>query len=354
MLTSLLINEPVNSSLPHHDVFGTAQPSIRLIGFDNQKGLTKDIKILQRELILLGAAVEFLEINEKISVSKSKKIYSFTKALVQHTLPYRRNHRISIFLERIVPELLGESQVNLLIPNPEWFHPAWRFLAGPIDAVLCKTHHAESIYRSLGFKTRYLGFTSPDRALGHHASQRPTFLHIAGGSHFKGTAQLVKTWEKHPEWPLLTVVTHRIMADYVSCAHNVRIMSQFIPESELTVLQNETLFHVYPSQAEGFGHCINEAMSCRAIVLTNDAAPMNELVSDQEGFLLPCKVNGRNCLSHLVDFDEDQFVSQINAAISEPIWQQQLKSTQARIVYEARENCFRTNLAAIIADYSGD
>jgi glycosyltransferase involved in cell wall biosynthesis len=38
---------------------------------------------------------------------------------------------------------------------------------------------------------------------------------------------------------------------------------------------------------EGFGHTLMEGMSCGAVILTTDAPPMDELVSAEEGFLVP-------------------------------------------------------------------
>jgi hypothetical protein len=324
---------------------------IRIIGFNNQKGLTKDIDILCHQLATLDAPVNFLEIGEKICATTLQKTINLTKALIQSRLSARKEKRISIFLERVVPELLGDSQFNLLIPNPEWFHPTWRFFSGAIDVVLCKSYHAIGIYESLGFRTQYLGFTSPDRKTEHGINKQPGFLHVAGGSHFKGTAQLVKTWEQHPEWPMLLVVTHRVLMDYVSPASNVKIWSHFIDDQSLLKLQNEMLFHIYPSQAEGFGHCINEAMSCGAIVLTNSAPPMDELVTSQTGFLFDCRLKGRQCLSPLVEFEPQAFVHQVKRALAESPDIQKQRSAQARATYEARHLCFETNLKAIVQEY---
>lgn len=324
---------------------------IRIIGFNNQKGLSKDINLLRQALLALGLTVTFCETREQISASRKKKFYAFTKAVVKTKLALDKRPEVSIFLERLIPELLGESEVNLLIPNPEWFHPAWRFLASSIDAVLCKTDHAIEIYSKLGFRTQYLGFTSPDRQVVSGLSKVPQFLHVAGGSHYKGTEQLVKIWEKHPEWPPLIVITHRILAKYTSPASNVSIVTKFMPEEELLRLQNECLFHVYPSQAEGFGHCINEAMSCGAIVFTNDAAPMNELVGSSTGFQFACHAAEKQCLVNLVNFDEASFVQKIEAAIAESPEQKQLRSQLARDVYEHRDRCFRETLQSIIGSY---
>jgi hypothetical protein len=325
---------------------------VKIIGFDNQKGLSKDIGLISRELSDIGADFVFLDVGEKIDVSTNSKIYNLSKAILKPRFLHPRKHEISIFLEQVVPELLGQSKVNLLIPNPEWFHPSWQLLSGKFDSALCKTNHSNNIYRSLGFKTQYIGFTSPNKQQGElRVDKRHEFLHIAGGSHFKGTAQLVDVWEKHPEWPKLTVVTHRVLASYTSPASNVHIVSKFMDELTLTQLQNETLFHIYPSQAEGFGHCINEAMSCGAIVLSNNAVPMNELLTTTEGFLFDCRITDKKCLSPLVEFDTDSFEKQINTAIREPLDKQWSRCMQARKVYEDRDRCFRANFRSIILKY---
>ena len=54
------------------------------------------------------------------------------------------------------------------------------------DAVLCKTRHAERIFRALGSDARYVGFTSPDR-MREAVPRERVFLHLAGRSSAKGT-----------------------------------------------------------------------------------------------------------------------------------------------------------------------
>ena len=67
---------------------------------------------------------------------------------------------------------------------------------------------------------------------------------------------------------------------------NVRYETDYVPDERLRQLQNECEVHVIPSQAEGYGHVIGEAMACGAVVVTTDAPPMNELVRPDRGMLI--------------------------------------------------------------------
>ncbi len=52
-----------------------------------------------------------------------------------------------------------------------------------------------------------------------------------------------------------------------------------------TCQPNRAGVHLCPSETEGFGHYISEALSTEGIVITTHAPPMNELVDEDFGFL---------------------------------------------------------------------
>jgi glycosyltransferase involved in cell wall biosynthesis len=71
-----------------------------------------------------------------------------------------------------------------------------------------------------------------------------------------------------------------------SPADNIDHRIGYLHDREIQQLQNRHAFHAFPSEMEGFGHSLMEAMSVGAVTLATDGAPMNELVQPQHGCLV--------------------------------------------------------------------
>src|SRR5258708_14428823 len=151
--------------------------------------------------------------------------------------------------------------------------------------VLFKTRPAMSILASEAKAAGFVGFTSPDRRDSSVSPRWDAALHVCGWNPHKGTDAVVGAWSRHPEWPHLTVVSQLPVS--ASPSGNVEFLTTRIADARLQRLQNECAIHVCPSEVEGFGHTLMEGMSCGAVILTTDAPPMDELVSTDEGFLVP-------------------------------------------------------------------
>lgn len=195
---------------------------------------------------------------------------------------------LQLFTQDLSPRLLPFSKRNLLLPMQEWFAPRDVPLLRGFDTIICQSSHALEIFAPLHHDVRCLPFTSVDRFQPVAAAERNRILHIAGRSPYKGTAQLVRIWQRHPEWPLLTV-THAEGVLPPLGARNIEQHIGHLPDAQIQRFQNEAWLHIQTSEAEGFGHCLFEAMSCGGVVLTVDAPPMNELISAErgEGVLVP-------------------------------------------------------------------
>lgn len=235
---------------------------INIISNRNGVGLSQDIDILQSELEKLGHQVFFIEDRQFSPTLPKVDINLFDQ-------PAPDSYALFLHL----------AEVNYLLPHPEWTYFSSQELKN-FDLILCKTKEGERIFNSMGAKTMFLGFTSKDCYDEDIKKNYKLPFHLAGASTQKGTDALVKIWADNPQFPLLTIVKHRHKTCFPPMA-NVHLISEYLGNSALRTLQNSCGLHICPSETEGFGHYILEAMSCGAVVITTDAPPMNEFIFDK-------------------------------------------------------------------------
>jgi glycosyltransferase involved in cell wall biosynthesis len=263
---------------------------------------------------------------------------------------------INVFLEDLSPGFFAYARVNLFIPNPEWFKRNQARYLNRVDAVLCKTQDAVDTFSGMGSSVKFIGFTSDDRyAAGHDTNLNNGFLHVAGRSWQKGTRALTTLWQKHPEWPMLTVVqnakTYSQSSVQAIHAPNIRHILERLDDDALRELQNRHAIHLCPSEAEGFGHCIAEAMSCGALTLTTDAPPMNELITPDRGILVNYhRAQKQRCgANYYVDpIDLERKIVQI-IAMDEPAIR--AAGANARQWFLANDQQFRERLKSVLDEF---
>jgi hypothetical protein len=278
---------------------------VRLIGKANGVGLSRDINLLAAGLRASGCEVQQLPCDRR-ERRRRRSIFVQLGARLRRSRPKagRAACDVNIMLEHVWPQFLNQAPLNVLVPNPEWFDRRDAKLLGRFDRVWAKTAVTQQIFDEQDCRTVNIGFDSEDR-MAEGIERAPCFLHLAGRSELKGTARLLEQWQRHPEWPRLTVIqdasavttTHRVTAD------NIVLETQFLDDARLLALQNSHRFHLCLSEAEGWGHYIAEAMSCAAVTLTCDAAPMNELVTNERGLLLAARPAGMHNLSRVCLFE---------------------------------------------------
>ena len=193
---------------------------------------------------------------------------------------------LNLFLQWANPTWMRLARKNILIPNPEWFKNKWLHAIPAFDAIFCKTLAATDIFRK---KKRPSVFSQASPAgtiifLKFPRKKTSGFTWQAK-SRLKGTDTIIQTWLANPDFPHLTII-QRNTDGSPKQAGNLTWISEFIDQDHLQGLMNQCQVHLCPSETEGFGHSINEALSCGAVVITTDAPPMNELVNDQRGFLV--------------------------------------------------------------------
>jgi glycosyltransferase involved in cell wall biosynthesis len=253
---------------------------------------------------------------------------------------------VNIFLDRLVPDYFDCARMNCLVPNQEWLPPEDRCLLKDIDLVLFKTRHAMSLLQREAKQSEYVGFTSLDRRDRRTGRRAPAALHICGWNPHKGTDAVVGAWAKHPEWPELTVVTQ--LQTLPPANANVTRLTSRVSDVQLRHLQNGCAVHVCPSEVEGFGHTLMEAMSCGAVLITTDAPPMDELVLPDEGILVPHSRTAPMGAGTRYMVDERRLAETIASVwrMDTPLIERFRRAARAK--FEASQACFHHGLARAI------
>ncbi|MCJ0826155.1 O-antigen ligase family protein [Luteimonas sp. 50] len=324
------------------DGAAASRPDIRVISRDNGVGLSRDLQLVAATLRGAGRNVDILAYGGSGLRNRLRELELRVHGFLHGPVP------IQVFIERIYPRCLPAGRRNLLIPNPEWFRPEWRPLLPDFERVLCKTRHAVDIFDKLGCATRYIGFTSLDR-LDERVPRERSFFHLAGGSQAKGTQLLLEAWQRHPEWPRLTVVHFaRDASIRPPLAGNIDYRPGRMDDAALRRLQNMHAFHVCTSEVEGFGHALMEAMSTGAVVITTDGPPMNELVRPDRGLLVPPVRTGTINLALKFLVDVAGIENAVARALALDPQQLSAMSAAARRHYLEADAQFRANLLAAL------
>jgi hypothetical protein len=270
-------------------------------------------------------------------------------AVARRLFSWKGRFDINLFLAPIFPEWLPLARKNILVPNAEGFaQPRW---LPRIDLVLAKTRLTEKIFRGLDCPTEFVSFTSPDQ-MDESVPRAPQKFFHSCSSMFKGTERLLTTWLKHPEWPeLVATINHNERIPVDLAAPNLRLIRKALPPEEVRRLQNSIGFHLCTSEAEGFGHYIMEAMSCRAVVLGTDGPPMNELVRPDRGLLIGClDEHPPMRFSHRYLFDPASLEECVEEACRlAPAERERLGAT-ARAFYLENDSFFRRRLIEVLED----
>jgi glycosyltransferase involved in cell wall biosynthesis len=230
---------------------------INIVSTNNGVGLTKDISILKS--LLTEHEVIFSEISSPVE---------------------REFYDINIFSELVSHSWMSRAKINIMIPNPEWYELRWKHYLPRFNLVICKTRAAEKTFKSLSRKCIYTSFTSEDKLLDNIQKDYNKYLHVAGKSGQKQTEIVYKTWKNNPNLPHLTILQEPGKVGSKVDLPNVTIIKDHLSDQDVSILQNQYGVHICPSETEGFGHYIGEALSVGAVIITTNAEPMNELVGD--------------------------------------------------------------------------
>jgi glycosyltransferase involved in cell wall biosynthesis len=255
---------------------------------------------------------------------------------------------INLFLENIVPNSYNlktkeftvvktfPSKLNLFMPNQELFssYDELEYM----NYILCKSKLAKDFFdkikKKYNFKytSIYTKFTTiiPASIENSKIKKDPNlFVHFAGKSLFKNTAEVVFCWIKnngfiHIDKDIKLYITcykscYKYLLDNLNKKFNYKLKANkdVVQIGNLYLYTSSLSFDLYeqllinanvaicPSFQEGYGHYINEARYFKTFIITVDAPPMNELVKD--GYNGICikdlKKNTKNWIKEVSSFE---------------------------------------------------
>lgn len=332
--------------------------SVNIIYVDNGLGLSRDFRLLAAALRLNGCDVAATALSGRDErwrrkqrsqwIARSRRWWR--RATASNT---PRRFDINLMLEHLWPAYFDQARHNVALPNPEWFDRHDMRYLRDIDMVWAKTQNGVSIYEQLDCAAFRVGFASDDRFDPAIARERK-FLHLAGGSRTKGTRHTMEVWARHPEWPMLEVLQDPREAGAAVTASNITHRIEFLNSAEpddyarLRQLQNGNAFHLCLSETDAWGHYLVEALGVGAVTLTTDAPPMNELVAQERGILVPYATTGRISLATTYQFDEQAFVTSVERALSLSDAEVRAIGTQAREWFLENNRTFPVRISAAV------
>lgn len=341
---------------------GIANNSATICYYTTGQGIRKDCEIVKKQLLDAGWQVTIVELDQKVFpdwfytlrseiwdriVPDSLKLITLMLAqFIGRSLQPSKTDLV-VFLERLHFPTLLRAKHAVLIPNQEWYPKRETYALRTLSGVLCKTRHAEALFRQYNSQVHFVSFTSDDHYLPLTLKDYSKYVHIAGKSRQKGTKALVEAWIKHPDWPQLIVV-YRHDLQVKSLPSNITLIQSVLTEKEIQQLQNAHGVHICLSEVEGFGHYIVEAMSCQALVITTDAPPMNEIITSQRGVLTPVESFKRQSLGYAYNLAKDRLEENLERIIRMTPCEKARYGNEARTWYLNNHALFRSRFAAAV------
>lgn len=259
---------------------------------------------------------------------------------------------IAIHLERICRRKLATAGTHIFIPNQEWFPPEHRRLLNLIDLIACKSWHGLAVLKQLLPFHRAIVYTGFSTLVPPVVWRGPPFdcLHIAGQSPLKGTEAVVAVWQRHPEWPMLHLVTDLAVT---AEAANIRCHRD-LDAAAIAELRAHCLIAVQPSEVEGFGHVLAEAMTAAGVVVTTDGPPMNELIQPGRGFLVRYDRQRPLRVGTCYQIDEAELERVLARVFATPVAELMAVGEQAQRWQQAAHQQFAEQLVALVRQAAGN
>lgn len=292
---------------------------------------------MQRDAEMLAATL--CELGHAVTLTHYHKSWDYAR------------HDVNVYLEVMDDggAWLDYAGENWLVPNPEWWGGGWDCYLPKFSRVLLKTRDGyrrwcakvgEAKCTLIGWES--LDLYEPD------VKRKRVFLHICGKSETKNTAAVIEAWRRYNlQHPLIVSAFKENIAGLAKNVPNVTWVERF-SEEELRVKMNECWFHLMPSKYEGYGHAIHEALSCKGVVITTDAPPMNEFAGVHKPLCIAVESAEPRRTAQFFNVSVASLANAVTRAMAmsdEELW---LVGENARAGYLDERAAFRAKIAEVV------
>ena len=277
---------------------------------------------------------------------------------------------LEVFLREVAAIAFAGGVRLLHVPNLEWVsdREGWLTDLRAADAVLAKTRHTERALAGAGLSNvTFVPWSIPLEVEPPRPAGSPlVFFHSAGigGSHDPKNpeAVLAAFTERFGDREDVRLVFKTqvppkrrkapLDLERFEGVPNVRVIVGEICYDAMLDLARAADVAVYPSRAEGFGLPLLESLTLSVPVITTDAPPMNEIVSDGvNGLLVPGREAGRHRHVPLIEVDREALADAMERT-TDPDLLSRLKEGAADGL-DARQQGFRDGLGNLIEGLAG-
>jgi len=322
----------------------------RIILNNNSGRPYNDMLTIKQILEDIGGIVEILyydSISNELNNNTKQKQKQYTKIFTNVNIQIFIEHTFVINSNNIFP-----ADKSYIFINQENIND-WDLLNLHDKTVLplCKSKYALSQLNNLGFDNSiYVGFGNETQndIINQKIQKIPNlFVHITGSSPLKGTKLIIETWiNKKIKAPLIITAYNKMLGNENLFSywkeHNPKIvmLDSLLPKYILNIcpkpllnikmenvgsiyfcrteldakiikfLQNIADIILCPSIIEEWGQTIDEARQSKALILTLDAPPMNELIDRTSGILIKA-TNGPD-LQDIVPYEWSKYFAMNN------------------------------------------
>jgi len=305
-----------------------------------------------------GLMVDALVLQEAIGIDRVKIVKIPYAALhatksANDRIVLEPSAPIGIFLERLFEHSVLQSYARrVLVQNPEWLSVADGERAILlVDEFWHKTRFSEHRIgkRFPSKKHRYIGFTSLSET--SQVCSYESIGHFSGKSKTRHTQEIVNLWLMNRKLPPLTLQAYDLGISIPQWLHlgNMRLFLGFLEEKQWRDEFERHGLQLCTSQMEGFGHYINESRAVGALTITLAAPPMDELIDDSCGILIPYEKAVPHRFGCRFVASEAAIHEAVKAALMMPLQKRRAMGTRAteRFVDERRK--FQNRLRSLIS-----